>query len=691
MENQTDSQYKARPVSSAYRRFYNAFFAFASEDSPKEDKQQEEVPADHDTVPPLQSPPFEPVQFIPLPKAPKTPKPKLVLPERLIINKSHLSRYLGKSSSYSYPEVLEIVWQAGELNSIILKQFPNVTKFDCYRQRLDDIEAVSCLKKLEYLKCSRNNLVGLGGLDGCTQLRKIKCNRNELVTLVGLGGPMLEAIKCKRNNLTSLEGLEGCDQLMHIECSHNRISTLGALRGCTARLTLVCDHNQLYTLDGLEGCPNLKSIACNHNSLTSIRGLGRCWVLGYVDCSNNKLSNLVGLENKTVLTMIRAGSNRLVSLKGLAGCGALTELRVQHNKIRSTKGLDDCRALTELHLEANHLSKLVLGPMPKLKIIDCDKNAIVSLEGLAGCPVLDILHCSSNCIVRLPDFSSSPLLRIFRCQDNVLTSLEGLEGSSSLERLECEQNCLVDLKGLEGCRSLTRLDCNHNRITTIEHVIRLRNLRSFAYTRNPIGHASIQVEHFLHMIGERKGESSTIYSDGENVSDPAVKESVFNSIQNLLKDPAPTFSLDDLKGNGLTDRAISWLTNACNDSSRNSNYLITYKQLLSYVWQRICTSVHKEELIRVLEQQVTESIGRCNIGRLTRLLAVLVGFYDDIHIAISSGAQICAAIKVAKDKLESYNAQTHRNLVETHLKDLGYTDDEAKPWLDAIYDLEEAS
>ena len=684
MENQTDSQYvKARPTS-IYQRFCNALFSTGSDPALQSPSEPVRPTPSH----PARNSPPKPQ---PQPKS-RAPKPRPVLPRKLIIGKSNLSKYLKEplASRIPYFEVLEIVWQAGELNADILKQFPNVTEFDCHGQQLDDIEAIGCLKKLKYLDCSQNHIVALGELEGCSELEKIKCNRNQLVTLVGLGS-RLKTIKCNRNNLTSLEGLENCKQLNKIKCSHNKISTLGALQGCTLLSELACDHNQLYDLNGLEDCSSLKCIMCNNNSLTSIEALQLCISLELVDCRNNKLSSLTGLENKVNLIKLWVGRNRLTSLQGLAGCTALSELRAPNNKIRSTKGIDSCVALTELHMENNNLSKLVLGCMPKLKIVDCDKNALVSLEGLTNCPALEILHCISNCISRLPDFSTCPLLRVFICKDNVLTSLKGLEGLLNLKKLNCEHNCLVNLKGLEGCRSLHSLDCDHNRITTIEHIIRLRNLRNFAYRRNPLGYPSVQVEHFLHMIGGRNGESSTIYNNVENVSDSAVKESVFVSIQNLLKDPTPSFSINDLKGSGLSDKAIKWLTIACDDNNRNSNYLITYRQLLSYVWQRVCTSEHKEELIRVLEQQVTESKGRCQIGRLTRLLSVLVGFYDDINIAISGGAQICAAIKVAKKSVRPYDALTHRTLVATHLADLGYTDEETQPWLDAIYDPEEAS
>ena len=602
------------------------------------------------------------------------------------VSRSDLVKYRGGS----YPRVEELVWQTGALEEDVLKAFPNIHTLQCRGLMLNDIEAIACCKKLRVLNCSHNNIVALGVLDNCRELVDIDCARNQLVSLIGLGNlTKLTTLKCMRNNLTSLEGLENCAKLVSVDCSNNKIGTVGALRGCSQLATLTCDHNRLHDLNGLECCSRLMTIECHNNYLTSIAALTQCHRLVSINCNSNRLNNLTGLENKTDLAKVKASNNRIVALDGLAGCTSLKELGLQSNKIRSTKGLGSSPNLRELDLEDNHLSKLVLALMPKLAKIECQENAIVTLEGLANCPLLQYLDCSNNSIAVLPNFNSCPSLRTLYCSHNYLVSVEFLTGLLNLDKFACQQNCLITLKGIESCRRLSYLNCSFNRITTLEHIIRLRTLLNLDYSDNPLGRISPQVEHFIFMVQERVSGRAIIYNNNENVSDSAVKESAFVSIQNLMRDPAPTFTLSDLKGSGLSQGAIGWLTMICNDIFRSTEYLITYQQLFSYVWQRIQSSEHRAELIKVLEQQIIESGGRCLIGRMTRLLSVLVGFYDDIHIAISTSAQIHAAIKVTERSIRPYNAQTHRTLVAAHLTDLGYADDEAQPWLDAIYDLEE--
>ena len=621
---------------------------------------------------------------------PSHPQPKLkqalsTLPRRLTVSKYELSKYRAGP----YPEVIELVWEAGKLDMSVLSMFPNIQVLKCSRQNMDSIDAVAVCKELVFLNCSRNNLVTLGTLEACTKLTKIKCNRNQIISLIGLGSK-LQTIKCKQNCLSSLEGLEQLPDLTYIDCSYNRIRTLGAVQACRQVETFICSNNHLDTLSGLEQLLSLQTLRCQNNWLTSIEAVCGCPDLEVISCNSNKLCDLKGLEGKTHLTHIDARSNRIKSLSGLAGCLGLKTLQLNSNRIRSTAGLGSSPSLESMSLGNNHLSELVLGLMPKLKTLQLEWNAIEALTGLVSCPALDYLNCNNNCIRSLKSLEGCPSITTLYCNDNLIDSLEKLSSLQNIQKLDCNQNRLVTLEGIEGCRRLSALRCRYNSITTLDHIIRLRFLQELAYDHNPIDRISPQVEHYLSMISERRRGLSIIYDNSENVSDDAVKDSVFKSIQNLVKDSSPRFSLDNLEGSGLSKYAIKWLAKSCASTDRSSEYLITFQQLLAYVWQRIQSSPHKSELIKVLEQQVTESDGRCLTGRMTRLLAVLMGFYDDIHIAISTNAQINAVIKVAERDLDPYCPKIHHDLVAANLRDLGYSDEEAKPWLDAIYGPEEA-
>jgi hypothetical protein len=73
-------------------------------------------------------------------------------------------------------------------------------------------------------------------------------------------------------------------------------------------------------------------------------------------------------------------------------------------------------------------------------------------------------------------------------------------------------------------------------------------------------------------------------------------------------------------------------------------------------------------------------------GRFNRTLSVLVGFYEDIKINISDKARIGAIIIACKDRIRPYDPTNHKKIVEQELMEAGYTEEEIKPWIDAIDD-----
>ena len=609
-------------------------------------------------------------------------------PKKLRLSRHDLTRYRDGS----FPRVTEVIWRAGSrLDADVLKAFPNLQILDCNDEGIDDIEAVAVCSKLRILRCSDNGIVVIGALAACPELIEIDCSNNELVTLIGLGAcTKLKKIKCQRNNLTSLEGLENSKELTYIDCSNNKIGSLEPLQGCTQLYLIDCCHNELRTLSGLDSCITLDRVICHHNLLVNIRALAGCIGIDSIDCRHNRLGDMVGLESKIKLKTVFAQYNKIGLLGGLAGCIALRELRVEHNKIRSTRDLGDCLSLEKLVISKNYLSDLELGLMPRLKEVHCEKNTIQVLSGLVNCPVLKHLRCDNNSLVSVAHLSNCTQLQTLYCRDNLLVSLKGLGGLQYLVDVDCTKNNLETLEGIEGCKNLTSLNCKYNCITNLEHVVRLRNLRSFKYKHNPLGQQSPQVQHYIHMVEERRrGRSTFYYTDNENVMSTAVKDSVFKSIQNLMRDSTPVFTMRLVEESGLNYDTVRRIKDSCSDTSIHSELLVSYKQLFSYVWQRVCASEHKIELLKILEQQVNEGATRCLIGRLTRALATLVGFYDDIHIAIAPSSQIHAIVQVTKAQVKPYNAMAHRALVQERLHEINYADEEIRPWLDAIYDPEE--
>ena len=404
--------------------------------------------------------------------------------------------------------------------------------------------------------------------------------------------------------------------------------------------SLVCSSNDLLTLTGLEGCPLLVELHCRGNRLISLDALRHCPLLRKLDCCANKLGSLQALEY----------------------CPQLQELLCAQNSLETLDGLEHCL---------------------QLEVMYCQNNQLTTLRAAYTLSQLRILCCFMNCLGTI-NVSMFPQLQQLHCAYTKLVSIEGLDSCLQLQTLNCGHNRLTSLSGIDRCLRLERLDCPDNSLTSIEQIVYLRLLElNFSY--NPIEIHTPQVRRAIDRI-QSVNKGSSIYADGQNVHDSHIQQTVCDSIQRLLHDPKPEFSIEMIINSSLNQHTKQQLVEYCGDETVHSHHLLSYSELLGYVWARVCRSKHKVELLRVLEEQIADAECKCFTGRFNRTLSVLVGFYPDIIISISDKSRISAIVVAIQAKLEPYDPLVHRELAQVQLLGAGYDTDEIQPWLDAIID-----
>ena len=403
--------------------------------------------------------------------------------------------------------------------------------------------------------------------------------------------------------------------------------------------------SNLKTLEILSNCPQLEELYVRSSGLMTLKGIEKCPTLRKLYCCDNAIVSLQELKSCPMLETLECERNRLVSLDGLDGCLKLQVLECEGNRIASLKGLESCR----------HLHRL-----------DCDHNLITSLEDIRSCIGLRRLYFSSNRV----------------------ETLEGIEGLANLRTLMCCSNDLTSLAGIEGCTQLINLIFRSNGIKSLDPITCLMNLRMVGSNSNPLDIQSARVQRRLERINCRfTRASSSIYNNAQNVHDMHVQKTVCESVKRLLTDSEPTFTIDSVILNLDADVA-KLVQEFCSDQSVHSVFMLTYSELLSYVWARIERSEHRDELVKILSEQITDSRGKCFTGRFNRLISVLVGFYPDIVIEISDSSRIGAIILAARAKVVPYDCDTHRTLASQLLTDAGYDAETIKPWLNEIADAD---
>jgi hypothetical protein len=89
----------------------------------------------------------------------------------------------------------------------------------------------------------------------------------------------------------------------------------------------------------------------------------------------------------------------------------------------------------------------------------------------------------------------------------------------------------------------------------------------------------------------------------------------------------------------------------------------------------------------VLNIEMDESVCKCFTGRISRLINCLNGFDPLVSINISESEQISQIIILVRNELNqtnNYDINTHKQLVESRLKELKYSDDVIAIWIENI-------
>jgi hypothetical protein len=123
----------------------------------------------------------------------------------------------------------------------------------------------------------------------------------------------------------------------------------------------------------------------------------------------------------------------------------------------------------------------------------------------------------------------------------------------------------------------------------------------------------------------------------------------------------------------------------CKDVHTTLN--ITFEELLLYVFDRIEQNEHKDEIKRLLNIEMDESVCKCFTGRISRLVNCLNGFDPLVSINISDTEQISQIIILVRNELNqtnNYDPIIHKQLVSERLKELKYSDDVINIWINNI-------
>ncbi len=241
----------------------------------------------------------------------------------------------------------------------------------------------------------------------------------------------------------------------------------------------------------------------------------------------------------------------------------------------------------------------------------------------------------------------------------------------------CSSNQLTSLP--ESIGSLINLYifyCYSNKLTSLPlSIMNCRNLKYFRYFNNPIEHISPNLLRFLN----RNKTFQNIYEDKQSVHNSSIQLSIKQSIENILKYKPIIQNLEEYISNDsiLTIKSKNLLKEYFNNNDIHSLLQLTYKELCLYVFSRIEINENKEEIKKILNQELIDSEGMCFTGRISRLINCLNGFDKEINVSISDSEQIGNIISLIMKNKEIINKKEE---IIKSLRELNYDEETINVW-----------
>jgi hypothetical protein len=335
------------------------------------------------------------------------------------------------------------------------------------------------------------------------------------------------------------------------------------------------------------------------------------------------------------IVTIKLSSKKITQILETKGLSSLQELKLDCNKITEIKGLDKLSNLRKLWLDNNQITEIKgLNTLTNLQYIFLYSNQITEIKGLDGLTNLQELWLYNNQI----------------------TEIKGLNGLIRLEYLLLGSNRITEIKGLDRLISLQCLAIYDNEITNVPFTImNTRNLKNLGISCNidPI------IRRFLDR--NKIKSSKSIYDDSQNVHDSNIVNSIKQSIYNIIG-KSKEINIDIISKDIIDDKTLNQTTKQqlieyCQDKTIHSLLNLTFEEILCSVWKIISEHKESDEIKKILNQEMKDSMCKCFTGRLSRLVNCLNGFDSRVSIKIDDKEQILNIIIKIRNKYENIDKQ----------------------------------
>lgn len=450
-------------------------------------------------------------------------------------------------------------------------------------------------------------------------------------------------------------------------------------------------HSSIHTVHATD--MNLKELPKDIQLLTNMTSLNLSFnnltILPEEICSLTKLKELFLFGNR--LLTLPANFGRLAEL---------TDLHLNDNSLSClTPSFKELAKLRVLNLSVNKFVNIPreITELPELKTLMLNGNKLKVIGPIIGnFRSLEYFYAMNNRICSIPsEIGRIRTLKELNLEDNCIESLPDTIGDlGALIELNVSNNYYLSAipRSIGRCASLVKFNAINNRLTRLPiEIVQCRRLTDIRTDGNEITIDPV-IQRFIdgrHNVRNHVG----LYNDGQNVHTSSIQASIKKTILNLLNDPF-TLKRSELTTRILEDEAIETNRKQLiigyinDDKETHSELYCTFQDIFMKVYGRIVgtqDAEKKKELYKRLQEELGEGECKCFTGRLSRLVNVLNGFYDDVEITISANEQISNVILVLRSKhglkIDDDMTDEVKEKIRAELEERGYEDDIIEVWL----------
>jgi len=273
-------------------------------------------------------------------------------------------------------------------------------------------------------------------------------------------------------------------------------------------------------------------------------------------------------------------------------------------------------------------------------------------------------------------------LQILILFGNDIKKIKGFENLRSLRELHLDFNEIKKIDGLENITNLQLVHLNHNKIKEIP--LEIMNLKKLRWLTTDVSINPI-IERYLIKNRSNKDKimKMTIYDDPENIHNNQINKSITDSLYRLMEETQIMTNektmREIIRDPILTQSVKNAIVEYSQNSDVHSALNVTFMETLGIIWQIIKRNKQADEIKRILNQEIQDSIEYCFTGVLSRLINCLNGFDERIEVRISDLQEIANLIIVIRRKYDKLKKQI--KMVRKEMMERGYEKDIITEWL----------